>query len=258
MIKAKKINLQDKAERQKYSEKLKIFEKEFTYPLGGKSFYISHGEQSDYFSFFEKLGNPEFLILESGNDLIGVVCLVLRIINGKKVWYACDFKITKAYRGQKLYRKWMWKFFIPLYLKCQSLYGINMSKPKENKLWKHTQNIFKIFSVKIKPCYLYEFNAQNLKNISKEILLIHSLMTNNGIKDIIVDENSLRIYHLVSNEHIKNNLVGYKIINPKDINSDDCIMFLSSSKIDLPFAKETIISFIHRKTEKFHISSLEI
>lgn len=258
MIKAKKLNLQDKVERQNYSEKLKNFEKEFTYPLGEKSFYISHGEQSDYFSFFEKLGTPEFLILESGNDLIGVVCLVLRSINGKKIWYVCDFKITKAYRGQKLYRKWLWKFFIPLYLKCQSLYGINISKPEENKLWKHTQNIFKIFSVGIKPCYLYEFNAQNLGGISKEILLNHSLMTNNGTKDIIVDEKPVSVYHLVFNDHIKNNFVDYKIINPKDINTDDCVMFLNSSKMNFPFAKETVVSLIHRNNESFHISSLEI
>ena len=143
MIRAKKIDLQDKNERQKYSQKLKEFEKEFTYPLGNKTFYISHGENSDYFSFFEKLGTPEFLILEDNNNLIGVVCLVLRLMNGKKVWYACDFKISKEYRGKKLYRKWIWKFFVPFYLKCKNLFGINMSSPEENKLWKHTQNIFK-------------------------------------------------------------------------------------------------------------------
>ena len=258
MIKVKKLNLQDKAERQKYSEKLKNFEKEFIYPLGEKSFYISHGEQSDYFSFFEKLGTPEFLILESGNDLIGVVCLVLRSINGKKSWYACDFKISKAYRGQKLYRKWMWKFFVPLYLKCQRLYGINMSEPEENKLWKHTQKIFKVFSVGIKPYYLYEFSAQNLSDISKEILLSHSLMTNNGVKDIIVNAKPVSIYHLVLNDHIKNNLVDYKIINQKDIKADACVMFLISSKVNLPFAKETVVSLIHRNNESLYISSLEI
>lgn len=258
MITIKRINLQDRDERLNYSQKLQEFEKEFTYPLGDKSFYISHGKNSDYFVFFEKLGQPEILVLEDNNKLVGLVCLVLRVIDGRKTWYACDFKISKEYRGQKLYRKWMWKFFVPFYFKCQTLFGINMSSPEENKLWKHTQNIFKVFSVGVKPYYLYEFSAKNFSGPAKDLLLNHSLITNNGFKDIIVDGQSVSLYHLVLNGHIQKNLFHHKMVSVYSLNSDDSVMFLSSSKMDLPFAKETIISLIHRNNKNFYVSSAEI
>ena len=50
---AKKINLKNQVEREIYSKKLQNFEKEFTYPLGNESFYISHGLEKDYFVFFD-------------------------------------------------------------------------------------------------------------------------------------------------------------------------------------------------------------
>jgi hypothetical protein len=254
-MKCRKINLTNRLEREHYSYKLKEFEKEFTYPLGDKQFYISHGIYSDYFSFFEQLGKPEFLILEENNKIIGVVCLILRNLNGVKSWYACDFKISKDYRGKKLYRKWMWKFFLPFYAKCQLLFGINMSNPNNNKLWKHTQSIFKAFSIKVEPNYLYEFTAKDLDN---NLLENYSIITNNGVKDIIVEGNSVSLYHLVENNHLKNNLPYHKSVNKNDLKESDAIMLLSPKKENMPFAKESTITLIHRKNPSIYISSAEI
>lgn len=254
-MKCKKINLQDKNERNSYSHKLQEFEKEFTYPLGDKQFYISHGVNADYFSFFEQLGKPEFLILEDQNKVIGIVCLILRNINGKKTWYACDFKISKAYRGQKLYRKLMWKFFLPFYMKCQVLFGVNMSNPENNKLWKHTQSIFKAFSIKVEPYYLYEFTT---KDINDTILDSFSIITNNGLKDIIIDGKQVSLYHLVDKDHLKNNLTHHREVNKAELNADDAIMLLTPNKKHISYAKESTITLIHRKNPSVYISSTEI
>ena len=114
---AKKINLKNQVEREIYSKKLQNFEKEFTYPLGNESFYINHGLEKDYFVFFEKLGKPNIMVLENNNEIIGLCCAILRNINGKNIWYICDFKIKKEFRGKKLYKKlinelpeqdWLW------------------------------------------------------------------------------------------------------------------------------------------------------
>lgn len=257
-MQCKKINLQNIEERNIYSDKLQEFEKEFSYPLGNKQFYISHGINADYFSFFEQLGKPEFLILEDNNKVIGLVCLILRNIDGKNTWYACDFKISKAYRGKKLYRQWMWKFFLPFYMKCSLLFGINMSNPENNKLLKHTQKILKIFSIKVEPYYLYEFTANDIKNLDNEFLKTHSLITNNGLKDIIIEHNCVSLYHFVNNEHLKNNLPLHKVVHLKDLQENDLIMFLTNKKINLHFAKESTISFIHRKNANISLSSAEI
>jgi len=257
-MKCRKINLQNRRERETYSYKLKDLEKEFTYPLGDKEFYISHGLYADYFSFFEQLGKPEFLVLEDGDNVIGVVCLILRTINGKQTWYACDFKISKAYRGQKLYRKWMWKFFLPYYIKCQLLFGINMSSPENNKLWKHTQSIFKVFSIDVKPHYLYEFTANELGLLDDNIINNYSLITNNGVKDIIVEGNPVSLYHLVEKNHLKNNLPHYNIVDKNQLNDNDSIMLLVQDKKEISFAKESVISFIHRKNPNIYLSSAEI
>ncbi|NCQ51841.1 GNAT family N-acetyltransferase [archaeon] len=99
-ITSKQINLSNVNDRKKYSYELKEFEKQFVYPLGNDTFHIEHGQNSDYFSFFEKLGKPNIMVLEKNNKIIGVCSAVLREINNKKYWYLCDFKIEKEHRGK--------------------------------------------------------------------------------------------------------------------------------------------------------------
>lgn len=55
-MKTFKIDIKNKNVRQKYSDLLKDFENEFSYPLGEKSFFIKHGfsGEHDYFSFLNK------------------------------------------------------------------------------------------------------------------------------------------------------------------------------------------------------------
>ncbi len=259
-ITSKKINLNNLEERAKYSYNLQEFEKQFTYPLGEESFYIKHGKENDYFSFFEKLGKPNIMVLEDKkkNKTIGVCAAVLREINNKKYWYLCDFKIEKEYRGQKLYRVLMWKYFLSCYLQSTNAFAINMSEPKNNKLFKHIGKIFKLFNINIETNYLYSFNGNNLSQFDKQFWDSHLIITNNGTKDIIINNESQNLFHIVSKTHHFQNLNKFTPVSIEKIKEQDSIMFLSNQKLNYKFASESKISNINKGKKFLAISSAEI
>lgn len=257
-ITSKKIDLKNLEERKKYSSKLQDFEKQFTYPLGNDRFYIQHGENNDYFSFFEKLGKPNIMVLEKDNQVIGLCCAVLREINQKKYWYLCDFKIKKEYRGQKLYRQLMWKYFLPSYMQSQSAFAINMANPENNKLFSHMGKIFKAFDINIEPNYLYSFTGKNISELPGDFWTKNIIVTNNGDKDIVIKGENQKLFHIVDIEHFNNNLDRFSKVLPHNIQDNDSVMFLSRTKMDFNFAQESVISSFNKGKEFLKISSAEI
>jgi hypothetical protein len=184
--------------RATYSQKLKEFEKEFSYPLGESSFSIVHGLNSkyDYFSFFEQMGKVFYLVIEKNDQIVGAGCLILRTINNQKVWYFCDFKITKKCRGLKLLEKITVKYFLKFYLKSQRMISVNMKPVHKNSLVYKIKNIFKLFKISTQELYFFEWNIQDLEieNIDFEDFYI---ITNINKKDIIINQQSYPIYHLI-------------------------------------------------------------
>lgn len=258
MIKAKKINLTNLIQREEYSSKLQDFEKQFTYPLGDDKFYIQHGEKKDYFSFFEKLGKPTIMVLEIDNKVIGVCSAILREINNKKCWYLCDFKIEKEHRGKKLYRLLMWKYFLPCYIESQNAFAINMDNPENNKLFSHMATIFKVFNIKIEPNYLYSFTGKNIVELNSKFWDKHLIVSNNGEKDIVIKGENQKLFHIVDNEHYKNNMNKFTKILPHNVSGNDSVMYLSTEQMNFSFAKESIISSFLKGKNPLKISSAEI
>lgn len=258
MITAKKINLANATEREKYSSTLQEFEKQFTYPLGNDKFYLQHGEKNDYFSFFEKLGKPNIMVLEKDNKIIGLCCAVLREINQKKYWYLCDFKIEKEHRGQKLYRLLMWKYFLPCYIQSQNAFAINMSNPENNKLFSHMGTIFKVFDVNIAPNYLYSFTGKNIVELPTSFWDNHLIVSNNGDKDIVIKGESQKLFHIVDYEHFQNNMAKFTRILPMHVSDNDSVMLLSCTQMDFKFAEESVISSLIKGKKFLKISSAEI
>lgn len=258
MITAKKINLSNDNERIEYSSKLQEFEKQFTYPLGNDRFYIQHGENNDYFSFFEKLGKPNIMVLEKDNKVIGVCAAVLREINQEKYWYLCDFKIEEEHRGQKLYRLLMWKYFLPCYMQAKNAFAINMANPENNKLFSHMGKIFKAFDVKIEPNYLYSFTGKNIVEFPMSFWDNHLIVTNNGDKDIVIKGEHQKLYHIVDLEHFHNNMDKFTNVLPNTIGNNESIMFLSRTQMDFKFADESVISSFLKGNKFLKISSAEI
>lgn len=258
MITSKKINLSHLLEREEYNLKLREFEKQFTYPLGNEKFYIEHGKQSDYFSFFEKLGKPNIMVLEKDDKVIGVCSAVLREINQQKYWYLCDFKIQEEHRGKKLYRLLMWKYFLPCYLQSQNAFAINMSNPENNKLFSHMEKIFKAFDMQIAPNYLYSFSGKDLIKFPTQFWDEHLIVSNNGDKDIVIKGESQKLYHVVDHAHFQNNMNQFTKVFSTQIGDNDSVMFLSPKALDLNFAEESVISSFLKSKNPLKISSAEI
>lgn len=260
-ITSKKISLKNHNQRLEYSKKLQIFEKEFIYPLGDKSFSIVHGcaPGYDYFSFFEQLGEVFCFVLEDNDKVIGMVCAVLRKIDGNNIWYLCDFKISPSYRGKKLYKQLMWKYFLLHYIKCQNMFALNMSSLDNNKLMKHTQNIFKYFNINAEKRFLHSFSSHQFNHLLESqpnIINQYKLISNSGKKDIIIDNKVQEIYHLV---HKSRTLLRESIVDFEDISENAIIMLLNDSATPImEDEKVQETTFICKNSLGLYLSSAEI
>lgn len=198
-----------------YSHKLQSFEKQFTYPLADKCFIISHGDKNNnYFNFFKRLGKVSYFVIEKNQELIGAGCaiLVARIINGKKetYWYLGDFKINKQHCGKNILQKITFKYFLTHYLKSNKMIAINMSPSERNGLVKVVGKIFSWFNVTAKPLYFFEWDKTSFEKVIslKYIQENYVLFTNNNLKDIIIEDNKLPLYHLVNKQYAEDNFNG--------------------------------------------------
>lgn len=250
MIKIKKLDLKNKEVRQKYSLNLQQFESEFNYPLGEKSFFIQHGadQNNDYFTFFEQMGNVHYLVAEDNGVVVGAGCAVLREINNENVWYLCDFKIKKEYRGKRILEKMTLKYFIPFYLKSKKMILVNMSHPDGNGLINKVKKIFKFLKLNIHELYFFEWNKKTFikdKLKLEQFYIIH----NKGKKDIVIDNESYHIYHLVNKDSDKD-YSKFQLIDFNKIDNNDTIMLCSTMnpniaellKIKAPSTVGTILS----------------
>ena len=121
------------------------------------------------------------------------------IKNNKKIWYICDYKILKKFRKLKLYKKFISKYFISFYMQASTMFCVNMSPNKNNHLIKYIKNIFSFFNIKEKPLYLYSFKKEEFKQL--QFLNTYDIITNNGQKNIIINNTLLPIYHLTKNNN---------------------------------------------------------
>lgn len=250
MIKIKKIDLTNNISRKQYSSRLQQFENEFNYPLGEKTFYIQHGGDlnNDYFTFFEQMGDVHYLVAEQNNIVVGAGCAVLREINNEKVWYLCDFKINKDYRGKKILERMTLKYFIPFYIKSKKMILVNMSHPEGNGLVNKVKKIFKFLKLNIHELYFFEWNKQTFIK-DKLKLSQFNIIHNSGKKDIIIDNEIYHIYHLINKDSDKD-YSKFKIVDFNQISNKDTIMLCSTMnqnisellKIKKPSTIGTIVS----------------
>lgn len=198
----------------KYSDRIKEFESEFDYPLGEKTFKISHGSNGEsYFSFFKKLGKVNYFIIERKGKIIAAGCSILKTVietnnDSYDYWYLCDFKITKNYRKNKILNIITLKYFLFHYFKTNKFIAINMSPKKDNGLIKKIKKLFLFFKIDSNPFYFYEWSYDNFINFVKDNTYIEEnyyLYNNNGIKDILIDNKNIPIYHLVLKDYGKKN-----------------------------------------------------
>lgn len=223
-MKIKRIDIKNEYIRKEYSKKLQIFEEQFSYPLGDKRFFIKHGYEDiyDYFSFFEQLGEVNYIVVEDKDTIIGVGCAILKNICNQKVWYLCDFKIDKDYRNKRILEKIFKKYFLFFYLKAQKLIVVNMNSPNQNGLIKKLERIFKWFSLDIQKLYFYEWIAKDFEQalfLLDDYIIVH----NKNKKDILINEQAYNIYHLKRKDEIYQ-IKNFQKVQYQEIKDDDIIM----------------------------------
>lgn len=220
------IDLKDQSLRAKYSAALQAMEEIFTYPLGQSQFMIRHGfdhDCYDYFSYFEQLGQPYFYALESDAKVIGSVCCVLREIEGQKVWYICDLKVIPSAQFRKIPTLIYQLLHQELLSITDAFYFVNMSPEKHNGLYKVAQCLMSNFSLKIAPYYIYEFGRDE---ISDDAVLAY----NHGKKDIVINEQTLDLYHVMNGACDRCDHVQF--IHKSQLTSNSVIMLGSTKLID--------------------------
>lgn len=256
-IKAKQINLLDKNERAKYSTLLQEMEKEFTYPLGDKQFSIQHGNYTnqDYFAFFEQMGQPIFFVFEHNNQIVGCFCAVFRKVGEQNVWYFCDYKIKKPYRGKNLYLKLVAKYLLKNYIKSDKMFAISMSPVFNNWLYNSHKSFFNFFKIRPKKLFLHSFTyGDYLRDKTK--LHQYRLVSNSNKKDIIIDGKKQNILHLVNSA----NTYGFTTIDYYvDFPEDTPVMLLNEYPMPSIYNEKTQeVCLITNIDISFYISSAEV
>lgn len=243
-----------------YSEYLRDFEKEFSYPIENTKFVISHGEKThDYFSFFKRFGKVTYYVIEHENKVIGTGNCILKTVkdNGElhKYWYICDFKFSKEYRNKGLLKKIVLKSFLYNYVRSRKFISIVMSKKDENKLIQSFEKLFNWLNVRATKFYCYEWDFYKfVSDIStnKFIRENYLLYTNDGVKDIIINGKHRSQYHLVEKKYGLDNYPDYvfQINNEKlsELSHDTNFMLATSKKSQVEKLRKAKVRFDYDTT----------
>ena len=94
------------ADRPQFQAGIASLEQNAIYPLGQDFFQIDHG--TDYFAFFDRLGDVHYYIALEGQQVVAVGAGILRQVTDQQgqspqlAWYLCDLKVHPQYQGQLL------------------------------------------------------------------------------------------------------------------------------------------------------------
>lgn len=281
-MKFKKIS---KSEFAGYSQTLRVFESQFSYPLGDEKFHLVHGHKDyDYFGFFNKLGDVNYFVMEDESRVIGVGCAILRevVIAGRtqRFWYLCDFKIDKAYRGKNLLVKLTFKYFLQHYFKCDQIVAVNMSPPDGNWLAKKVKRLFSLFKLQTSPIYFYEWTYEDFYLLYEQQPYLFNgcvLVTNDGHKDIVINGEVKPVLHIVQEEYAEYNLPHHKHYQirdvlmwcrlDKEITENSLVMMATMNRVIPPLFSDLDVDYKYQGTmitrkgfpvDAFRFSSLEI
>lgn len=218
----------------KYHDSLKKFEHKMSnwYDLGNDKFRIDHG--TNYYKFFERMGNVYIQAAIKNNEIIGTGAGVLRNIRGNKIFYLCDCKIDKNFRNKWLPFRMLLKSnkLANITNKC---YCISMNKGNgcDNKIVRLLKRVKWLIDFKYAGNMLiYSVNGKQLKHIRSLIEKHKGLcyfVSLKGVKDLILKSTNkpMELYHInyVKNIDFNNtNNISY------DIYDDATYMFCFHEK----------------------------
>lgn len=170
-------------------DKISLFEKQFEYPMGNKTFSIQHGRNSYYPKFFEQIGDYYKTIVIYENEEI--ICTITGVVQNE-IAYICDNKVSRNVKDKN---KLLKDIFCTLNEELNlnnCFYFINMSPPERNPILTLIERKFG-FKLNVSTQYIREYSKADLSGDMY-------VGTNMGIKDIIIENNVLQLYHLNSGD----------------------------------------------------------
>lgn len=181
------------------------------FPFGNDMFRISHGKY--YMAFFERLGIPKLTIVYD-NEIVGSMISINRYMCDSDVYYLCNLKIQKYYRGNNLTNKLLMYNFIP-YVAYKKWYFLSMENEFSPKI-----NRFMGIFYKQRKLYIYTLDYYDMciviDNI-KSIIGDYYFISLKGVKDLILKSTNepMKLLHLQygplanNNTNINNPIDGY-------------------------------------------------
>lgn len=186
---------------------ISLFEKQFTYPMGSQTFSIQHGKNSYYPKFFEKIGDYYKTIVIYENEEI--ICTITGVVQND-IAYICDNKVSKHIKNKNKLLKNIFNTLNEELNLNNRFYFVNMSPPEKNPILTLVERKFG-FKLNITTQFITEYTKKDLD-------LNDYVGTNLGVKDIIIENNILPLYHLNSGN-----------ISVKDIPENSKILDISPS-----------------------------
>lgn len=114
-----------------FGDRVADLERGVSYPLGEDRFELDHGD--DYFAFFQRLGRLSYFVVLDGDRVVAVAAAILRQVprgsgaTAESVWYLCDLKVHRDYRGRRVPWRMFLHGFPRKYPLCRRGYGISMN-----------------------------------------------------------------------------------------------------------------------------------
>ncbi len=193
-----------KSDWKQFGAKLQELESVADYPYGNDFFKLNHG--TDYFAFFERMGEPLFHVALDENRVVACAAGILRTLKIEnktiRAWYLCDLKIHPEFRGRQITNKLFRKNLFGNYLKCPRGYAISMNPASgENRVVKLLKRLPKIPIGYAGQLNFYSFNQYEAASVQKDLeteLGKISYLSLRGVKELIMKstDSPLPLFHI--------------------------------------------------------------
>jgi len=143
-----KFHLLTETDRLHFQPGIVEIEQSATYPLGNDFFQIDHG--SDYFAFFDRLGELNYHIAIDQETVAAVGAGILRQVPyhqgeaSRPAWYLCDLKVHPSYQRRRLSIRLLNQALVTQVRRCAHGYAISMNpsdlNPSGDRLFSRSSN----------------------------------------------------------------------------------------------------------------------
>lgn len=211
-------------ERSYFQPGIVAIEQAATYPLGEDFFQLDHG--SNYFAFFDRLGEVNYYAALDGDRVAAVGAGVLRQIpycqgeTCSPAWYLCDLKVHPNYQRQHLSLRLLRHAIDDNFLQCSHGYSISMNPgDRSPNRWVRVLEKFAPVTFNCTTTLrIYSLDAEDMR-LLEPLLVEHrgtiSYLSLQGVKDLILQTNRqpLPLLHVqwgtTAQKGVKNPLPGY-------------------------------------------------